>query len=252
MMVPFDPVLVVKELAKSGLGVGFGKALGQYFESRERAAFTILLEEIRSGDVHSSSIDPVTFAGMAYRYHDAAMKGVARVNLRIIARLLANATSKQDIIPDEFNHFADVISSFRREELVFLVELYRQVTIWEASGKSYEKPLPWDSLLKALVPRPFNDEHELLSVAQSASRSGFVIPGGGFGNSYYMSPQGKRIIKMSAFEAALEQEAESPVEQPKLYRGRGILKGKISVSDEDLFESLPDEELKLWNEGDGR
>lgn len=30
------------------------------------------------------------------------------------------------------------------------------------------------------------------------------------------------------------------------YRGRGILKGKIKVSDEDLFAPLPEEELKRW------
>ncbi|MFM9941901.1 MAG: type II toxin-antitoxin system Phd/YefM family antitoxin [Hyphomicrobiaceae bacterium] len=30
------------------------------------------------------------------------------------------------------------------------------------------------------------------------------------------------------------------------YRGRGMLKGKIKVSDEDLFGPLPDDELKRW------
>ena len=30
-------------------------------------------------------------------------------------------------------------------------------------------------------------------------------------------------------------------------RGCGILKGKIKVSDADLFDPLPDDELKLWN-----
>lgn len=30
------------------------------------------------------------------------------------------------------------------------------------------------------------------------------------------------------------------------YRGRGALKGKIKVTDEDLFEPLPDEEIARW------
>jgi antitoxin (DNA-binding transcriptional repressor) of toxin-antitoxin stability system len=43
----------------------------------------------------------------------------------------------------------------------------------------------------------------------------------------------------------------APVAEPSSYRGRGILKGKIKVSDEDLFDPLPDDELRLWNgEGD--
>ncbi|MEQ1717931.1 MAG: hypothetical protein ABL907_18475 [Hyphomicrobium sp.] len=29
-------------------------------------------------------------------------------------------------------------------------------------------------------------------------------------------------------------------------RGRGLLKGKAQVSDDDLFGSLPDEELRSW------
>jgi hypothetical protein len=35
------------------------------------------------------------------------------------------------------------------------------------------------------------------------------------------------------------------------YRGRGILKGKIRVSDEDLFGPLPEDELKRWH-GEGK
>jgi antitoxin (DNA-binding transcriptional repressor) of toxin-antitoxin stability system len=40
-----------------------------------------------------------------------------------------------------------------------------------------------------------------------------------------------------------------PVERS--YRGRGILKGKIRVSDEDLFGPLPEDELKRWY-GEGK
>ena len=35
------------------------------------------------------------------------------------------------------------------------------------------------------------------------------------------------------------------------YRGRGALKGKIEVSDADLFQPLSDDELKRWW-GEGR
>ena len=39
--------------------------------------------------------------------------------------------------------------------------------------------------------------------------------------------------------------APVPAGKPS-YRGRGILKGKISVSDEALFGPLPEDELKRW------
>jgi antitoxin (DNA-binding transcriptional repressor) of toxin-antitoxin stability system len=43
---------------------------------------------------------------------------------------------------------------------------------------------------------------------------------------------------------------QAPAPHALSRRGRGILKGMIKVSDEDLFGPLPDDELKLWN-GEG-
>ena len=44
-----------------------------------------------------------------------------------------------------------------------------------------------------------------------------------------------------------------PVVTKPSYRGRGLLKGQIDVSDDDLFGPLPDDELKRWyGEGDGK
>ena len=40
--------------------------------------------------------------------------------------------------------------------------------------------------------------------------------------------------------------AEAADDAKPSYRGRGILKGKIKVSDEDLFGPLPEDELKRW------
>jgi len=38
----------------------------------------------------------------------------------------------------------------------------------------------------------------------------------------------------------------SLVENKPSYRGRGCLKGKIRVSDDDLFGPLPEDEVKRW------
>jgi antitoxin (DNA-binding transcriptional repressor) of toxin-antitoxin stability system len=54
---------------------------------------------------------------------------------------------------------------------------------------------------------------------------------------------GEEIIIASGDEPGVRL---APVERVS-YRGRGILKGKIKVSDEDLFGPLADDELKLWN-----
>jgi prevent-host-death family protein len=57
---------------------------------------------------------------------------------------------------------------------------------------------------------------------------------------------GEEIIISDGGEPGIKLQ---PVEPS--YRGRGILKGKIKVSDEDLFAPLPDDELKRWW-GEGR
>lgn len=55
---------------------------------------------------------------------------------------------------------------------------------------------------------------------------------------------GEEIVIADA-EGARVKLAPVEAEKPS-YRGRGILKGKISASDEALFGPLPEEELKLW------
>jgi antitoxin (DNA-binding transcriptional repressor) of toxin-antitoxin stability system len=61
---------------------------------------------------------------------------------------------------------------------------------------------------------------------------------------------GEEIIIAKDDAPGVRLQPVPPFELPQSYRGRGLLKGKISVSDEDLFGTLPDDELRLWNEGD--
>jgi antitoxin (DNA-binding transcriptional repressor) of toxin-antitoxin stability system len=52
---------------------------------------------------------------------------------------------------------------------------------------------------------------------------------------------GEEIILSEGEEPRVKLQPVEPC-----YRGRGILKGKIRVSDEDLFGPLPEDELKRW------
>ena len=61
---------------------------------------------------------------------------------------------------------------------------------------------------------------------------------------------GEEIIIANGDAPGVRLAPVSPVRLPSSYRGRGMLKGKIKVSDADLFDPLPDDELKLWN-GEG-
>ncbi len=62
--------------------------------------------------------------------------------------------------------------------------------------------------------------------------------------------QGEEIVITDGTKSGVKL---APLEAAKpSYRGRGILRDKIAVSDADLFDPLPDDELKLWNgEGGG-
>ena len=55
--------------------------------------------------------------------------------------------------------------------------------------------------------------------------------------------QGEEIVITDGEEPGIKL---APIEMTRSRRGFGILKGKIKVSDEDLFGPLPDDELKLW------
>ena len=67
--------------------------------------------------------------------------------------------------------------------------------------------------------------------------------------------QGEEIVITDGEEPGIKLapiDLAADVPKPS-YRGRGILKGKIKVSDEDLFDPLPEDELKLWyGEGEGK
>lgn len=54
---------------------------------------------------------------------------------------------------------------------------------------------------------------------------------------------GEEIVISDGEEPGIRLE---PVDPTASHRGRGILKGKITVSDEDLFGPLPEDELKRW------
>lgn len=60
--------------------------------------------------------------------------------------------------------------------------------------------------------------------------------------------EGEEIIISEGEEPRVKLE---PVRPATSLRGFGILKGKIRVSDEDLFGPLPEDELKRWY-GEGK
>jgi hypothetical protein len=212
-MVPFDSASVVRELAKSGLTL----AVGQWIKQREQEGFQIMLEEFRSGETHPCTVDPVSFAGMVYRYNRFTCEGVARVNLRIIARLIAGISSSEDLIVDEFTHYSNTIAALRREELVFLVRLH--LAEIATTNEDNSTMAAWEKFGNDSTERPFSAVDSVQSLALSITRTGFIVGIGAYdgvwGKSYNLSRLGKRIIQLAAFEAALEKEPVSPRSRPK-------------------------------------
>ena len=63
--------------------------------------------------------------------------------------------------------------------------------------------------------------------------------------------QGEEIVITDGVEPGVKlslmtERSDEGIDAKPSYRGRGILKGKIKVSDEDLFGPLPEDELKRW------
>jgi hypothetical protein len=203
-----SPLELLTSAAQSGVGPAFRFALDRI----QRRAFKIALDEIRSGNFHPANIDPDAFAGMLYCYGQAAMQGAAKANLRILARLMASICNTQDLIADDFIHLASVLAPFRREELVFLVALDKHET-GLANATNRDGADYWEQFIDSNTPHPFESREQLRALAQSVSRSGFIVLGEGWGVTYVLSPIGIKILQLARIASVLKEEGQT-VKEP--------------------------------------
>jgi len=199
------------EQFQSGSVAGFAVSavLSRLMHRRLEAAQSIFLEELRAGE---TSLPPAQIddgVAIVYRYFRAAQEGAARINLRLMAKVIAGQARLSNLSADEFLSDADVIAALRRDEIILLATVHRGWTsdriVQEPEDSRVTAPLRWAEA--ELVPSVFRDAEDLRATAASIVRTGLLVPLPSWDwTRYAPTPKLARLVSLASFEAALNQE----------------------------------------------
>ncbi len=112
-------------LPSAGLAAaGVGATISRITQRRAEAAREILLSEMALG---RALIEPNEDEAVAVtlRYMRAAQEGTARLNLRLLAGVIAGKISGGGLYADEFLRWADILAGLKREEVITLGVMQR-------------------------------------------------------------------------------------------------------------------------------
>lgn len=191
-------------------GAGFAVALQQVQRRRAERARDILLDELSRGEKTLSVPEVEEAAAVLLRYGRAAQEGAARLNLRLMAKVIAGQVHQKALYADEFLRHDDVIAGLRREEVTLLGALQRHWTTdaVRALANDHDRMNEAKRLMIAeLIPVPFMDVAELAATEDAVVRTGFLFGTATFGGTIYRPTRAfERICTLVPFEAALEAE----------------------------------------------
>ncbi len=182
-------------------------ALRNLMEKRIKKGRAILIEEIRRGEKDvwdACEIDEAI--AVIYRYMRAAQEGTARVNLRLLARIIAGQKAAGALKADEFLYYADIIASLRREELILLGTLQKH----DVRNKPNFRDLVSgaEKVVDELIPSVFPSKEEFAATSEALTRTGLVIKT--VFNTYdceapvYLTPLFEEISRLATFEGLFD------------------------------------------------
>lgn len=196
-----------------------GAALDQLLRKRLEAARAIQLDELRRGEIALHELDAEEAAAIFYRYLRAAQEGAARINLRLMAKVIAGQARLGDLRADLFLGYAEMLAGLRREEIILISALYKEVLEHapdstkpgDATAKmSKTLGAIQEDLKQRLIDQGvFTSSSAYMATAFGLLRTGLLIadvPIGGF--IFRISPLCHRLILLASFEQALSDEPE--------------------------------------------
>lgn len=186
------------------------RALEGVFRRRAEQARDILLDELRHGERILASAEVEETVAVLYRYARAAHEGTARLNLRLLAKIIANQADAGTLRADTFLSHADRLVALRRDEIVVLGCLVRHWLACAASPEIKEEAREAEALRRTraeLVPGCLADEEEFEAALAATMRTGLLSAAAAWGGmSYRPTRQLLRIAEIAPFEAAVGQE----------------------------------------------
>jgi hypothetical protein len=195
-------------------------AIQQVFKRRLAAAREILLEEMKCGDkdiFDAAELEEV--AAIIYRYGRAAQEGAARINLRLLAQVMAGQRHAGVLKADEFLYYADILSSLRMEEIILLGSLVKHIKIHIGSGDKDSDKAAWmatQDAEKELIPSVFSTKEDFNACCASILRTGLLAVGSGFGALIYKGTSLlEKLCHWASFEEAFAKESGNNTSTPE-------------------------------------
>lgn len=191
-------------------GYGIAQAVQHLMHRRTSQARDILLDEIRHGEKPLSAPEVDESIAVLLRYGRAAQEGAARLNLRLMAKVIAGQAQQSALYADEFLRHANVIAGLRREEVILLGALQRY---WNAS-ETWAKPDDNKRVSEVnrlvgieLIPEPFADGWELAAMQSAVLRTGFLADVPAIGGGLYRPTRAfEHLCGLVSIDAALKAE----------------------------------------------
>ena len=181
----------------------------EYLRKRSEEAREIAIEELRSGQILDTEVPSSDeAAGVILRYYRAAREDAARINLRLLAKVIAGRLQAGNLVADEFIALANALDTLSRDEIVLLGTMYKHYVETEGEG-SLDGKKPWDLAHKSLCSGVFATEDEFQAIGARSQRSGFVVPMSGRSQGrmgFKLSPLFFQLTETVDFLDALRKE----------------------------------------------
>lgn len=193
------------------VGAGLGLVAQRILRRRTEAARDILLDELRRGEKDLSAPEVDEVVAVLLRYGRAAQEGAARLNLRLMAKVIVGQAWLGSLYADEFLRHAEMLASLRREEVIYLGALHRHWSSLENPRADSDEDRMREAsrrMTVELVPHPFPNAEELHASAAAIVRTGMLrgtISSGG-GTIYKPTRLMVRLCELASFEEAVKAE----------------------------------------------
>ena len=184
----------------------------EFMKRRGDEARDILFEEISSGQIdtlEAASDDDAI--GVIYRYFLAARDNAARLNLRLLAKVIVGQVRRDRLYADEFNKYAELLARLSRDEVFVVGRYYALAVEEEATEKDRElaRSNAWKRMLAELVPNDFPSEIHVKGICTQAMGHGLIVAQSVWGGlAYSLSPLMDEIAELVDFEHALRAESK--------------------------------------------
>lgn len=192
-------------------GAGFAIAAQKLLRRRLEQARDILLDELRQGERTLSDPEVEDSIAILLRYGRAAQEGTARLNLRLMAKVIAGETQYRILYAHEFLRYADILAGLRREEIILLGTLHRHwhTAEMKSLGDGRRQQAVCNRARTELIPNPFKEADDFYAAAEAVTRTALVRTADAIDEHILIQPTRllDDLCALAPFEAAVSRES---------------------------------------------